>query len=307
MTALLVAAIWGANFSVIEIALESLPPLLFAAIRFGLVGLVGVLWLPRPTGNWRAVVAFGLLMGLLQFGALFFAMDGHADAGSAALVLQAQVPFTLILATLLLGESMDRSQAIGVAVAAIGLALFFDPVAGRMTAVGFCLTLFAAFSMAMANLIMRTTPLPGMSLVAWGSLVPALPLALLSLSVESGNPWRTVLAAPAAAWWSLAFVAVVATLLAFGLWGWLLARHRASSVIPFALGVPVFAQLVGSAWLGEPVTFRDAIAFLLIIAGAIGCLGRARPGKSATLGASTDCQPTHHGSNPPASECASRL
>src|SRR5437762_6356012 len=80
--ALVVAVCWAVNFVVIDIGLESFPPLLFAALRFGLTALPAIFFVPRPDERWRAVVAVGLFIGVGQFGVLFVAMK-HRAAGRA--------------------------------------------------------------------------------------------------------------------------------------------------------------------------------------------------------------------------------
>ena len=57
--ALVVAICWAVNFVVIDIGLESFPPLLFAALRFGLIAFPAVFFVPRPDVRWLAVVAVG--------------------------------------------------------------------------------------------------------------------------------------------------------------------------------------------------------------------------------------------------------
>jgi len=51
--ALVVAVCWAVNFVVIDIGLESFPPLLFAALRFGLTALPAIFFVPRPDVRWR--------------------------------------------------------------------------------------------------------------------------------------------------------------------------------------------------------------------------------------------------------------
>jgi len=60
--ALVVAICWAVNFVVIDIGLESFPPLLFAALRFGLIAFPAVFFVPRPDVRWLAVVAVGALV-----------------------------------------------------------------------------------------------------------------------------------------------------------------------------------------------------------------------------------------------------
>ena len=93
--ALVVVAIWGSNFVVIKVALIHLPPLLMAALRFALAVFPLVLLLPRPRVGWGNLAAYGLTIGVGQFGLLFYAMDHDISPGLASLVIQAQVFFLI--------------------------------------------------------------------------------------------------------------------------------------------------------------------------------------------------------------------
>ena len=88
--AIVVAVIWGVNFVVIDIGLRSLPPLLFAALRFAFVAVPAVFLVGRPQVRIRWVIASGVFLGVGQFGFLFVGMDRGMPAGLASLVLQAQ-------------------------------------------------------------------------------------------------------------------------------------------------------------------------------------------------------------------------
>ena len=98
------AVIWGVNFVVIDIGLRSLPPLLFAALRFAFVAVPAVFLVGRPQVRIRWVIASGVFLGVGQFGFLFVGMDRGMPAGLASLVLQAQALFTALFAVFLLGE-----------------------------------------------------------------------------------------------------------------------------------------------------------------------------------------------------------
>ena len=83
-----VATLWGFNFVVIDWGMHDVPPLLFAAIRFTLVVLPAVFFVPRPSAPWRTVAAVGVFMSLGQFGLLYVAMDAGLPPGLAALAGQ---------------------------------------------------------------------------------------------------------------------------------------------------------------------------------------------------------------------------
>lgn len=73
--AVLVAAVWGVNFTVIEIGLDHFPPLLFSALRFLVAALPAVFFVGRPKVAWKWIVAVGLVLGVAKFGLLFIGMD----------------------------------------------------------------------------------------------------------------------------------------------------------------------------------------------------------------------------------------
>src|SRR5262249_38679831 len=119
----MVAAVWGFNFVVIDWGMGDIPPLLFAAIRFTVVALPACLFVPRPQVPWRTVVAVGAFMSLGQFGFLYVSLDVGMPPGLAALVLQAQVVLTIVIAAGALRERPTRPQIAGVALGAVGLAV----------------------------------------------------------------------------------------------------------------------------------------------------------------------------------------
>lgn len=118
-----IAVVWGVNFVVIHVALESFPPLLFAALRFTLVAFPAVFLLRRPRVELRWVLGIGIFLMAGQFGLLFVAIDRGMPPGLASLVLQLQVLFTVPLAVMFLGERPRSAQLLGAGVALVGIAV----------------------------------------------------------------------------------------------------------------------------------------------------------------------------------------
>ena len=269
LLALAVVAVWGSNFVVIKLALDQMPPLLFATLRFLVVVLPMVFFLPRPAVPWRNLAGYGLLIGVGQFGLLFVAMNGHISPGLASLVIQVQVFFTIGLAMALAGETLQRVQWLALALAAGGLGVIVAHTDGSTTLLGLGLVLLAALSWAGGNLVSRAAGRINMvAYVVWSSLFAVPPLALLSLWVEG---WPALLAglqqADATAWAAVAWQAWGNSIFGYAAWGWLLSRYSAATITPMALLVPLFGMGSSAWWLGESLPAWKLIAAALVMTG----------------------------------------
>ena len=266
---LLVVAVWGSNFVVIESALAHLPPLFLAFLRFALAFLPAALFVPRPAVPLGQLAAYGVLIGAGQFGLLFVAMTDHISPGLASLVIQTQVFFTIVLAALLAAERVAPVQWAGLGCAAAGLALIAAQGDARATPLGLALVLAAAASWAAANLVGRRAGRVDMlGYMVWSSAFALPPLLALSLLFEGPAAITTGLrAADLGTALAVLWQAVGNTLLGYGAWGWLLARHPAAQVVPLALGVPVFGLAAAALWLGEPLPAWLLGAAALVLAG----------------------------------------
>ena len=123
LLAALVAVCWGVNFPATALALEHFPPLFLVAVRFILVAIPAIAFIPRPKVPLRWLIGTGLGIGLLQFGFLYLGMAAGMPSGLASLVLQASAPFTVLIAGIWLRERLTRRQVIGISVAVLGLAV----------------------------------------------------------------------------------------------------------------------------------------------------------------------------------------
>lgn len=267
--AVLVAALWGVNFVVIELGLDHFPPLLFSALRFLVAALPAVFFVGRPKVAWKWIVGVGLALGVAKFGLLFIGMDRGMGAGLSSLVLQVQAVFTALLAALVLGERPGRVKLLGMAVAlcGIGVAAVDEGASGPVLA--FVLVIVAAACWGVSNVLTRrAAPPDSLNFMVWVSTVPVLPLLGLSLLLEGWDRDRDALAALD---WSAAgiivYVAWVVTIFGFGVWGFLLSRYEASSVAPFTLLVPVFGMSSAALLLDESVSPLRWCAAALLVGG----------------------------------------
>ncbi|MCW5653755.1 EamA family transporter [Hydrogenophaga sp.] len=263
-----VVFVWGTNFVVIRWGLDGLPPFLMVALRMALSALPA-LFLPRPTAPWRKLAAFGVLLGAGQFGLLYLAMRHDISPGMASLVLQSQVFFTIGLSLLLMGERVRGYQVAGLLLALAGLGLIAANVDATVTLLGMALVLTAAFFWACANLVVKSLgPVNMLHFTIWSSLFAVPPLLAISLWVEGPQAMLSGLQhANARVWASVVWQALGNTLFGYGAWNWLLSRHPAATVTPWALLVPVFGIGTSAITLGEALPAWKLGAAALVLGG----------------------------------------
>ncbi|KEA62873.1 Permease of the drug/metabolite transporter (DMT) superfamily [Marinobacterium lacunae] len=271
--ALLIVLAWGLNFVVIRFGLDELPPMLLGALRFALVAFPAVLIVKPPKLPLKWLLAYGSTISLGQFAFLFSGMYVGMPAGLASLVLQSQMLFTMIFALLMLGERWRLPQFISLIVASSGLALLATTTpAEAMTLAGFFLTIAAAASWGLGNIVNRRIGQLGgvdlMSLVVWGSLVPPLPFLALSLWLE--GPELVMSSLAHIGWQSigaLLYLALAATLFGYGSWAFLMRHYPASTVAPLTLLVPVVGLVTAWLVLGEALSLVQLGGIVLILIG----------------------------------------
>ena len=269
LLALVVVIAWGINFVVIKVGLHGVPPMLLGALRFALAAVPAVFFVKRPQMPWRWLLAYGATISFGQFAFLFSAMYVGMPAGLASLVLQAQAFFTLIFAGVFLHERFRAPNVVGLAIASGGLAVIGMQGGHAMTLAGFVLTLCAAGSWALGNIVTKKVgKVDLVGLVVWGSLIPPLPFLALSYAFE--GPQRIVAALSgigATSIFAVVYLAFIATLLGYSLWSRLLARYPASQVAPFSLLVPIVGLASASVFLDEHLTTPQIAGAALVMAG----------------------------------------
>lgn len=275
LLAVAVAVLWGLNFLAIHFSLELFPPLFLAGLRFLVLALPALLFVPWPGVPARYVIGYGLGFGTLQFMGLYLGMAAGFPAGLASLVLQASAPFTVLLGALLLKERVGARRALGVSIAVGGLALVGLSRGNLDGWVPFLLVLFGAFGWALGNLASRQAQSDRpMALVMWMSVVPPLPMLVLSFLLEGPEEIAAALGASLSggtvlAWLGLAYTVLLGTLVGSGVWVWLMRRHPAGVVAPFSMLVPVVGILAAWVVLGEVPTWLEAVGGAFVIAGVL--------------------------------------
>jgi O-acetylserine/cysteine efflux transporter len=271
---LAVVALWGFSFVAIKVGLREIPPFALAALRFFLAAVPLVFFIKRPRMPWRFIVGYGFAIGVCQFALLFLGMKLGMPAGLSSVVIQLQIFFTIGLAIAFLGDRLRKEDLLGAAIATVGVVLLgvHKLMAGATsTLIGFVLVIAAAFAWAVGNVVAKRAAkydADMFSLVVWGSVVPPLPLAVLSFAFEGGaDAWTAITSASVLAWGSVLLLAWGATLFGFASWAGLLHRYPTALVSPFALLIPVSGLASGALFLSEGLAPLQIAGVVLVLLG----------------------------------------
>ncbi|HCT9709898.1 MULTISPECIES: O-acetylserine/cysteine exporter [Citrobacter] len=275
LLALLVVVVWGLNFVVIKVGLHNMPPLMLAGLRFLLVAFPAIFFIARPKIPLSLLLGYGLTISFGQFAFLFSAIKFGMPAGLASLVLQAQAFFTIILGAFAFGERLHGKQLVGIALAVFGVLVLIEASLNgqHVGMLGFMLTLAAALSWACGNIfnkkIMQHTARPAvMCLVVWSALIPIIPFFLASALLDGPTQIvQSLVAIDMTTILSLVYLAFVATIVGYGIWGSLLGRYETWRVAPLSLLVPVVGLASAVVLLDETLTGLQLLGALLIMAG----------------------------------------
>ncbi|WP_072679422.1 EamA family transporter [Arcobacter sp. LA11] len=269
--AVLVTFIWGINFSVIKLGLASLDPFILSGLRFLFCAIPLVFFIKRPQVHLKYIISYGLLFGVGLWGIVSLGIYFGISAGMASLVLQMSIFFTVILASIMLNETIDISKKLAFAIALLGLTLIITVTDGSVTIIGLILVLIAAVSMSFTNIIIKKAGTKNVfSFMVWASLFSPIPLFILGY-ITQGNIVFTDFFENLdnIAIFSIVFQVYPTTLFGYWIWNSLLHKYPASSVAPTALLVPIFGLLGSYLIFGEEIGFIKILASFIIISALI--------------------------------------
>ncbi|MFD3654882.1 EamA family transporter [Streptomyces sp. NPDC058620] len=297
LLAVLVAVLWGLNFLAVRVGLDHFPPFFLAALRFLVLAVPVVLFVPRPQVPLRWLLGYGLGFGAMQFGLLFLAIDNGMPSGQASVVVQAAAPLTVLLGAVLLHERLSWQQLAGMAAAVLGLTVIAVDRARTAALLPLFLTLLAALGWALGNLASRQArPEHPLRFALWMSVVPPLPLLALSAVMEGpATGWRAFGGAFDAEGWpglvALLYIALAGSVVGSGIWTALLKRYEAGTVAPYSMLVPVVG--IAAAWpaLDEEPSALSLAGAAIVVIGVLAGMGLALPKRPHGKGPGPEGEP----------------
>ncbi|MFC6763984.1 DMT family transporter [Natrinema soli] len=274
------AFVWGTAFTAIEIGLETLPPLLFAAARLdiaafifiGAVLLSRIQWLPRTKADLVLILSNGILVIGAHF-AFSFIGQSYVTSGVASIVLSVSPIITPIIAIqLLTTERIYLTDVIGLGAGLAGviaIAIAGGSFDGQLLGVGLLLASAVVFALGSVLTERWTAVLPTMSLHAWSMSTGAVFLHAAAYAYSGASFWSVTWTPSAAA--ALTYLGIFATAGGFLLYFTLLNRIGATNVSLINYASPVVATIFGASLLGEQITIVTVAGFGLIVIGFVLC------------------------------------
>ena len=271
---ILTCLIWSTVWLFIKLGVRDVPPVSFAAVRLVIAILVmaPIVWamktpLPRTWRQWRLIFGTGFLLLGVNYGLLFWGAQ-FISSGLTA-VLQSVTPaMALVFAHYLLhDEPMTARKMSGLLLGVVGIAVIYWEqlhFGGRALAGSIAVTA-AAVCVAYAYVMMRRSGRDlHPSVITSGQMVAGLaPLLVYALAVE-GNPLEIRWTRTAVI--SVAYLALMGSVLAAWLNYWLLQRVGAVNLLVMGLVEPPIAIALGAWFLDERLQSRTLAGSAMILA-----------------------------------------
>lgn len=272
--------IWGSTYLAIRFAVETLPPLLMAGVRFTLAGAVILLWArlvqgrkPPTSTDWRTGLVSGALLLLGGNGAVVWS-EQRVPSGIAALLV-AVVPLWMVLLDWMRrgGTRPGAAVFVGLTLGLVGLGVLVGPDAlagngGGVSLSGAGVLMAGSFSWAVGSLYTKRAPRPSTANNGSGTQMFAGGLCLILAATVGGELSQLDLAhASSRSLLGFLYLIVFGSLIGFTAYVYLLSHTTAAKAATYAYVNPVVAVLLGWAFADEPVTGRTLAAAAVILAG----------------------------------------
>jgi len=264
--AILVAVIWGMGFIVAKAAMSHFSPILLMALRFTLTAFCLIWFFRPPVTLYKNLFWIALVSAAIQYSLTFNGVNG-IDASTAALLVQLEVPFGLLLAWIFLGDRISVKQIIGMAVAFVGVILIVGEPKLSNDLVYVFMVIGGAFTWAVGQIMIKKLGETGGFLLITGVAIFATPQLYLASFLFETDHFAQIQTASVGAWAAVVYLGLIMTALGYGLWYRLLGLYTVNQVMPFLLLLPITSVLGGIFFLDENLTTKIAIGGSLTVIG----------------------------------------
>ena len=247
-----------------------------AAVWVFLAAFPLVFLVSRGGVPWLTILKIGAVLGVIHYSLLYIGLHIGMPPGLSSLVMQVQVIFTVVLSVLVLKDQPLPVQIFGMCVSMFGIGLLIVDRYQTTSFIALMVIIAAGAALSFSNFMIKVSKITNMfNFMVWMSLIPPVPLLMLSFVFEAGQleavrniTWTGVGA--------MLYASYFGTILATVILGWLLRRYSANIVSPFFLLVPVFGMVSSYLIIGETLTSVEALSSVLVLLGLLFTIFHAR-------------------------------
>jgi drug/metabolite transporter (DMT)-like permease len=268
--------VWGSTYLAIRIGVREMPPFLMAGLRFTAAGLAMYVWMrisgtPSPSWKeWKGVTLLGTLMFLIDYACLFWA-EQRIPSGIAAVIL-AMIPvcITLLEIIFLRTQAVSARLVIGLVVGLVGVGVLANPWASLGEAPldhrGVIALLVACCGWSVGTIVTKRLVLPASKPMSAATQMLTGGVQLLILTALSGEITHFhANAVSGKAWFSLIYLIIAGSIVAFTAYVWLLHYESPTRVGTYAYVNPIVAVVLGGLLGGETIGVRTILATILVL------------------------------------------
>jgi len=268
--------VWGSTFFAIRVGVHEVPPLLFAAMRFLVAGLVLYGWMaargePSPTlRQWFSASLLALLIFVFDYGLLFWA-EIRVPSGIAAVML-ATIPVFIALSeivflrTQLLTLRLSCALLLGITGVAVLVSRSLNLGGAPIDTIGALALIVASISWSLAAVLTRKLELPPSKVMSAGVQMLAGGVMLVLTAAAFGEFGHFHPSAfSRGAWFSLLYLIVFGSIIGFTAYVWLIHHESPTKVGTYAYVNPVVAVLVGYFFGGEALGARTVVGTICVL------------------------------------------
>jgi drug/metabolite transporter (DMT)-like permease len=274
---LVVCLIWGTTWAAVQIGVQSVPPLLSAALRFCIACVILGAWIlikrlpfPRSKHVWKLILMICTTSFTIPFAFIYWGQT-QVSSGLAS-ILFATFPFWVVLLSriFLPEEHIDVSHWIALVLGFIGVILIFHTGFSQSNTnllLGMTAVLCSAFIQSSALIILRKyrESIDSIVLNFWAMLLGAVVLLIASAVVEH----RSIEMFDSRSIISLLYLGTFGTVTTFVIYFWLAQHVKAVLLSLISFITPVVALIIGALWMGEVFGLEECLGASIVLGSII--------------------------------------
>lgn len=272
--------VWGSTFLAIRVGVREVPPLILAAMRFSIAGLVLYVWMiargeRSPTAReWRSASLLGLVIFVFDYGLLFWS-EQRVPSGVAAVML-ATIPAFMALSEIIflrtqrLTVRLVVALLIGIGGVAVLMSRSLNLGDAPIDKVGAAALIFASISWSIASVMTRKLKLPDSKVMSAGAQMLTGGILLTAAAAALGEFHNFHPAAVTReVWYALGYLIIAGSIIGFTAYVWLIHHESPTKVGTYAYVNPIVAVLVGYFLGGEALSTRTILGTLFVLVSVI--------------------------------------